>query len=486
MPKRRLYLIQGEAGVGKTTLALQFLLEGDRRGEPGLYITLSESRDELLEVARSHGWSLANLHILELSSFAEQLGEEWQNTLFHTAEVELQDVAKIIFEEIARVEPARIVIDSLSELRLLSQTPLRYRRQILGLKQFLSNQNSTTLCLDGLIGLNKLEDRQMESLCHGVISLRRTEATYGPDRLQVAVRKLRGSHFIGGHHDYAIKTGGISVFPRVEASKYHLLDFVQESMSCGISGIDALLGGGLDRGTSTLIVGAAGTGKSSLAINYAHAAACRGEHVSLFVFDENRALYLAKAKAFGLDLGLFVSEGQVAIHQVNPAGLSPGEFAQLVKTAVANEGTRVLVIDSLTGYNQSIEGGKVLGLQLHELLSYLGQQGVVTILILAQHGYMDHMHSAVDVTYLADTVLTLRFFEADGRVRQAISVAKKRSGGHERTIREYAVTPGGLLVGEPLDQFRGVLTGVPVYLGDGSAILDPAKQGGLPRGTTQR
>jgi circadian clock protein KaiC len=365
---------------------------------------------------------------------------------------------------------------------LLSQGPLRYRRQILGLKQFLSTRNSTTLCLDDLTGLDKIEDRQLESLCHGVISLRRTEASYGPDRLQVAVRKLRGTRFVGGHHDYAIETGGIRVFPRVEASKYHNLDFVQESMSCGISGIDALLGGGLDRGTSTLIMGPAGTGKSSLAINYAHAAACRGEHVSLFVFDENRALYLAKAKAFGLDLDLFIKNRQVAVHQVNPAGLSPGEFAQLVKEAVATEGTRVLVIDSLTGYNQSIEGGKVLGLQLHELLSYLGQQGVVTILILAQHGYMDQVHSAVDVTYLADTVLTLRFFEANGRVRQAISVAKKRSGGHERTIREYAVTPGGLLVGEPLDQFRGVLTGAPVYLGEGPAILDPAKQGGLPSG----
>ncbi|HEY0792063.1 MAG TPA: ATPase domain-containing protein, partial [Chthoniobacterales bacterium] len=381
LPLRRLYLIQGEPGVGKTTLALQFLLEGDRLGKSGLYITLSESRDELLEVVQSHGWSLGNLHILELASFAEHLSEEAASTLFYPAEVELKDVSRIIFEEVSRVEPARIVIDSLSELRLLSQSALRYRHQVLGLKQFLSTRNSTTLCLDGLTGVDDLEDRQLESVCHGVISLRRTEANYGPDRLQLAVRKLRGSRFMGGHHDYVIETGGIQVFPRVEASTDNGLDFVQESTSCGISGIDSLLGGGLDRGTSTLIMGPAGAGKSSLAINYAHAAACRGEHVSLFVFDENRALYLAKAKAFGLDLDPFIRNGRVAVHQVNPAGLSPGAFAQLVKEAVVNQGTRLLVIDSLTGYNESIEGGRFLGLQLHELLSYLGQQGVMTIMI---------------------------------------------------------------------------------------------------------
>ncbi len=468
-PPHALYLLQGDPGVGKTTLAMQFLLAGFRRGESCLYVTFSETREELFAVARSHGWSLDGIGFLELTNFAQQLTAEAENTLFDPADIELHDVTKIVFAEVERIKPARAVFDSMSELRLLSQSALRYRRQILSIKQFLAAQPCTTLLLDDLTSADAKDDRQLESVCHGVIALRRDELPYGADRRQLSIRKIRGSSFLGGPHDYVIETGGVKVFPRIVPGEHHR-DFAREPVSCGIEGIDTLLGGGLDRGTSNLLMGPSGTGKSSLAVTYAHFTATRGERVALFTFDENLDLYLAKATSFGIDLRPFIRDGVLRAQQVDPAELSPGQFAQLLLNFVEQETARMVIIDSLNGYSKAMQQGKILDLQLHETLTYLGQLGVVTIMILAQGGFLNELRSPVDLTYLADTVIILRHFETGGSIRQAISVAKKRSGGHERTIREFKVTKTGLWVGEPLLQFRGVLTGVPVLESGPGAI----------------
>jgi circadian clock protein KaiC len=460
-PLHALYLLQGDPGVGKTTLALQFLLAGSRRGESCLYVTFSETREELFAVARSHGWSLDGIGVLELSNFAQQVTAEAENTLFDPADIELHDVTKIIFAEVERIKPGRAVFDSMSEVRLLSQSALRYRRQILSIKQFLAARACTTLLLDDLTSADSKDDRQLESVCHGVIALRRDELPYGADRRQLSIRKIRGSSFLGGPHDYVIETGGVKVFPRIVPGEHHR-DFAREPVSSGIEGIDTLLGGGLDRGTSNLLMGPSGTGKSSLAVTYAHFTATRGERVALFTFDENLELYLAKATSFGIDLRPFIREGVLRAQQVDPAELSPGQFAQLVLNSVEQENVRMVIIDSLNGYSKAMQEGKTLDLQLHETLTYLGQLGVVTIMILAQGGLLNELRSPADLTYLADTVIILRHFETEGSIRQAISVAKKRSGGHERTIRELKVTETGLWIGEPLLQFRGVLTGIPV------------------------
>jgi circadian clock protein KaiC len=468
-PSHALYLVQGDPGVGKTTLAMQFLLAGSRRGESCLYITFSETREELFAVARSHGWSLEGIGVLELSNFAQQLTAEVENTLFDPADIELHDVTKVVFAEVERIKPRRAVFDSMSELRLLSQSPFRYRRQILSVKQFLAERGCTTLLLDDLTSADAKDDRQLESVCHGVIALRRDELAYGAERRQVSIRKIRGSSFLGGPHDYVIETGGVKVFPRIVPGEHHR-DFAREPLSCGIEGIDALLGGGLDRGTSNLLMGPSGTGKSSLAVNYAHFSATHGEKVALFTFDENLDLYLSKATSFGIDLRPFIRDGVLRAQQIDPAELSPGQFAHLVLNFVERENVRMVIVDSLNGYSKAMQDSKILDLQLHEMLTYLGQVGVVTIMVLAQSGFLNEFHSPLDLTYLADTVIILRHFEAGGSIRQAISVAKKRSGGHERTIREFSVGAKGLRVGEPLLQFRGVLTGVPVLESGPGAI----------------
>jgi circadian clock protein KaiC len=470
-PPSALYLLQGDPGVGKTTLAMQFLLAGSRRGESCLYVTFSETREELFVVARSHGWSVDDIGILELSNFAQQLTAEAENTLFNPADIELHDVTEIVFAEIERIKPTRAVFDSMSELRLLSQSALRYRRQILSIKQFLAARACTTLLLDDLTSADAKDDRQLESVCHGVIVLRRDELPYGADRRQLSIRKIRGSNFLGGPHDYVIETGGVKVFPRIVPGEHHR-DFAREPVSCGIEGIDTLLGGGLDRGTSNLLMGPSGTGKSSLAITYAHFTATRGERVALFTFDENLDLYLAKATSFGIDLRPFLRDGFVRAQQIDPAERSPGQFAQLLLDFVEQENTRMVIIDSLNGYSKAMQDSKILDLQLHEILTYLGQLGVVTIMVLAQGGFLNELRSPADLTYLADTVIILRHFESGGSIRQAISVAKKRSGGHERTIREFKVTAEGLWVGEPLLGFRGVLTGVPVLESGPGAMGD--------------
>ena len=384
---------------------------------------------------------------MELSNFAQQLTAEAESTLFDPADIELQDVTKIIFAEVERINPGRAVFDSVSELRLLSQSALRYRRQILSIKQFLAARACTTLLLDDLTSADSRDDRQLESVCHGVIALRRDESAYGAERRHISIRKIRGSSFLGGPHDYLIETGGVKVFPRIVPKEQHR-DFVREPVSCGVEGMDVLLGGGMDRGTSNLLMGPSGTGKSSLAITYAHSAAARGERAALFTFDENLDLYLAKATAFGIDLRPFIREGLLRAQQVDPAEVSPGQFAHLLLNFVERE--------------KAMQEDKILSLQLHEMLTYLGQLGVVTIMVLAQSGFLNEFRSPVNLTYLADTVIILRHFEARGAIHQAISVAKKRSGGHESTIREFKVSAKGVWVGEPLLQFRGVLTGVPV------------------------
>jgi circadian clock protein KaiC len=469
-PAQAFYLLQGDPGVGKTTLAMQFLLAGSHRGESCLYVTFSETREELFTVARSHGWSLDRIDILELSSFAQQLTAETENTLFDPADIELHDVTKTVLAEIERIKPKRAVFDSMSELRLLSQSVLRYRRQILGIKQFLAARACTTLLLDDLTSGDK-DDRQLESVCHGVIALRCNELPYGAERRQMSIRKIRGSSFLGGPHDYVIETGGVKVFPRIVPRNHHH-DFAREAVLSGIGGIDTLLGGGLDRGTSNLLMGPSGTGKSSLAVSYAHSAAARGEGVALFTFDENLGLYLSKAASFGIDLKPFIRDGVVHARQIDPAELVPGQFAHLLLNLVEQENVRMVIIDSLNGYSKAMQSDTTLELQLHETLSYLGQVGVVTIMVLAQGGFLNELRSPVDLTYLADTVLILRHFEASGSVRQSISVAKKRSGGHERTIREFKVTEKGLWVGEPLLRFRGVLTGIPVLESRPGALED--------------
>jgi circadian clock protein KaiC len=458
LPPRRLYLIQGAPGCGKTTLALQFLLTGARAGEKALYISLSETREEVEEVARSHGWPLESIEIVELSAIDQQLAAQSQNTLFHASEVELTETTKLLLDAVERVKPTRVAFDSLSELRLLSQTPLRYRRQILAFKQYFAGRNCTTLLLDD--STVDAVDSHVLSLAHGVISLDRLAPEYGGERRRLLVRKVRGTTYRGGNHDFVIEKGGLRVFPRLVAAEHHR-PFPTEDIASGVRGLDTLLGGGLARGTSTLLSGPPGTGKSTVALKFALAAAARGDKVALYTFDES--LGVLHARAAGLKFGLadMIEGGNVVAVQIDPAELSPGELASRIQQAVEKEGVKVVFLDSLNGYLQSMGEERFLNLQLHELLTYLNQQGIVTMMIVTPQGLLGNMQSPIDVTYLADTVITFRFFEAHGAVHKAISVIKKRTGDHERTIRELTIKPSGITVGPALEDFRGVLTGTP-------------------------
>jgi len=463
-PANRLYLVEGDPGTGKTTLALQFLLEGVRRGEPVLYVTLSETKEELTAVARSHGWSLEGVGLHELVPAADSLKAETQYTIFHPSEVELGETTRAVIEEVERIKPRRVVFDSLSEMRLLARDPLRYRRQILALKQFFAGRKSTVLLLDDRTAADT--DLQVQSIAHGVLMLEQLELDYGAERRRMRVSKLRGSRFRGGFHDFAIRTGGVEVFPRLVAAGRHM-EFEPGSVASGVAELDALLGGGLDRGTATLFLGPAGSGKSSLAAHFAAAAAARGEPAAAFIFDEGVNTYLGRAAGLGTDLRAEVEAGRFKVQQVDPAELSPGEFAHSVCTAVEG-GVRLVIIDSLNGYLQAMPDERFLTAQMHELLTYLNQQGVVTLLVMAQHGFLGTgMSSPVDVSYLADTVVLLRYFEVAGAIRRAVSVVKKRTGRHEDTIREMRLSAArGIEVGEPLTAFRGVLTGVPMFTED--------------------
>jgi circadian clock protein KaiC len=455
----RLYLIEGMPGSGKTTLAFQFLLEGARRGEPSLYLTLSETKDEVLGVAESHGWSLDGVTISELMPGEATLESDAQYTVFHPSEVELSETTRRILDEVQRVEPTRIVFDSLSELRLLSGGALRFRRQILALKHFFAGRRSTVLLLDDLT--SDQHDLQVQSIAHGALLLEHVVPLFGDARRRVSVTKFRGSDFRGGYHDYVIRRGGLQVFPRLVAAEHRQLSS-RDRLQSGMAALDAMLGGGLERGTSTLIQGAAGTGKSTIASLFAASTATHGEHAAFFIFDESANTLFGRARGLNIPLEEHADAGRILVRQIDPAELSPGEFVHVIRAAVDKLKTRLVIIDSLNGFLNSMPDEKFLIVQLHELLTYLGQEGVATVLIAAHQGMLGtRMSAPVDASYLADAVLMMRYFEAEGEVRQAISVVKMRGGEHERGIREFSMKDGRIAIGEPLRNYRGVLTGVP-------------------------
>lgn len=463
-PQDHVFLIQGDPGAGKTTLSLQFLLEGAKRGEKGLYLTLSESVKELHTVARSHGWSLDDITVHEQLVGEEMLSEEEDLTLFHPSEIELWETVKSLLRVVEREQPKRVVLDSLSEIRLLSQSTLRYRRQILALKEFFANRNITAFFLDDRTA--EINDLQLHSVPHGVVVLERLAPMYGAPRRRLEVVKVRGVNYRGGFHDFSIVTGGIVVFPRPKFTS-HRKDSTTGQISSGIKGIDELTGGGLGRGNSTLIMGPAGAGKSTLAVQYVVAAAARGERAAMFVFDESLGTLFARAEDLSMPLRKTVDDGMVTIQQIDPAELAPGEFGCEVRKAVEENDVKVVVIDSLNGYLNAMPEERFLTLHLHELLCYLGERGVATILVMAQHGLIGAgMTASVDVSYLADCVILLRYYEADAQIHKAISVLKKRSGPHEKFIRDYDMDAEGIHVGPPLTQFRGLLTGTPVQGGN--------------------
>lgn len=468
LPEHRLYLLKGSPGVGKTTLALQFLLHGRARGEKGMYIALSETEDEIRAVADSHGWALEGLTIFELSALEQQLAEESQNTVFHPSEVELTETTKLLQQRIEEARPARLVIDSLSELRLLSDTPLRYRRQMLGLKQFFAGRKMTVMLLDDHAADGG--DLHVQSIAHGVITIEQLESDYGAERRRLKVNKLRGVNFVGGYHDAIIEPGGLRVFPRLVAAE-HQVHFDEALLKSGLVNLDAIVGGGIDRGTSCLFLGPAGSGKSSLATQFAIAAAERGENVQAYLFEENMRTLIRRAQSLGMPLERHLASGRIGLLQVDPAELAPGQFIELVRSAVEQRRPSVILIDSLNGYLQAMPDVKFLNIQLHELLAFLSRQGIATLLTVAQHGLFGQMNSPVDLTYLADTVVLLRYFEQAGRIRKAISIIKKRIGSHEDTIRELRLARDGIVVGEALQKFEGVLTGVPRYTGSGEKML---------------
>lgn len=456
--RRRLFLVEGVPGSGKTTLALQFLREGARLGESVLYVTLSETEEELRAVSSAHGWTLEGIEIRELTSAASALDGDQLNTMFHPSEVELVSTMKPILAEVDTLRPSRVVFDSLSELRLLAGSPLRYRRQILALKQFFATRDCTVILLDDLTASDR--DLQVQSIAHGVVMLDQLNSEYGVDRRRLRVIKYRGVNFRGGYHDYVIQTGGLRVFPRLVAAEHR-----QEGRSgkrpSNLPELDALLGGGLEEGTSTLIAGASGTGKSTLAAQFVVAAAGAGRRGALYLFDERPETLLTRCASVNVDLRSCVEKGMVEITQIDPAELTPGELIHNIRTAV-DSGVDIIVIDSLNGYLNAMPEERFLTIQLHELLAFLGQRNVSTLLIGTHQGLLGgEMQAPVDTTYLADAVILIRYFESKGEVRQAISVMKQRAGFHERTIREFKMGDGRISVGEVLTQFRGILTGTP-------------------------
>jgi circadian clock protein KaiC len=469
-----LYLIDGDPGTGKTTVGLQFLLEGRAHGERVMYVTLSETAEELRATATSHGWSLDDVDIFELSA-AQPAAPAEAYTLFHPSEIELQETVETVLAAIQERNPTRVVLDSLSEMRLLARDPLRFRRQILALKQFFGERDATVLMLDDRSAPDG--DMQLYSLAHGVLMLEHLAVDYGSERRRLQVKKMRGARFRGGFHDFRIQTGGLQVYPRLETGTVSGFS-KSEAVASGSESLDTLLGGGLSSGTSTLITGAAGTGKSVLCLQYAIAAASRGEKVHFYLFDERAATFRSRATELKLALRKAEASGNVTIHQIEPTQMSPGEFADKLRAAVTEEKVTMVVIDSINGYLQAMPSERLLAIQVHEVLSFLANNHVTSILTLVQQGvFGGPIDEAAEVSYLADTVVLLRYFEHAGAVRQAISVVKKRSGDHEHTIRECRVAVGGLSVGEPLTAFRGVLTGIPEYDGRDEPLMNEVAAG---------
>jgi circadian clock protein KaiC len=460
LPRNRLYLVEGNPGVGKTTLALQFLLEGLKQGERVLYVTLSETKDELEAVAKSHGWTLDKIEIIDLSAVDRVTSSTTQNTLFHPAEVELNHLTQLLLEEVKRIEPTRVVLDSLSEMRLLAQNPLKYRRQVLMFKQYFSKLNCTVLMLDDMTAAD--HDTQVQSIVHGIVTMTNMPLKFGVYRRYITVTKLRGRKFKEGNHDYTIERGGLAVYPRLVAAE-HTAPLTKEMFSSGNKELDTLLGGGLHAGTSNLFMGPAGSGKSTVCSMFAYQSAKRGQHVLYYAFDESTNTLRARSKEMGMDFAPLESEGKVIIEQIDPAQTSPGEFASTIIANIEKHKSRMVIIDSLNGYVSAMPGEEFLSLHMHELLTYLGQQNVVTIMIMAQHGLLGSIGSPADVSYIADTVVLLRFFEAVGDVKKAISIIKKRSGSHETTIREMVMAGNKISFGDPLKQFQGVLSGIPNF-----------------------
>jgi circadian clock protein KaiC len=470
LPANRLYLIEGQPGAGKTTLALQFLLEGRAQGETVLYVTLSETSEELTTVAQSHGMSLEGVHLFELSSAEEVLGPGREQSVLHSWEMELGETIRLIQEQVEAVKPTRVVFDSLSEMRLLAQDPLRYRRQILALKQYFIGRQITVLLVDDLTGGER--DEHLHSLCHGVVTLERLTLDFGAARRRLQVQKLRGVDFTAGYHDLVIRPGGLQVFPRLVAQDHHR-PFVGEAVSCGVPELDQLLGGGPLRGTCTMISGPAGSGKTTVALQYLYSCCERGEKATLYEFDERIGTLMVRCDAMGIDLRKHIDAGTLVIRQIDPAEVSPGEFDSILREEVEIRGAKMIVIDSLNGYMSAMPQEQQIVLQMHELLSYLNQLGIVTFLINPQLGLLGTMATGnINISYMADAVLLIRFFEADGRLRKAISALKNRSGPHEDSIRELRIDSQGIRVGDVLTDFRGVLTGTPEYTGARSPLLE--------------
>ncbi|RAK61180.1 circadian clock protein KaiC [Phenylobacterium hankyongense] len=468
LAKDRLYLFEGSPGTGKTTAALSFLRAGAEIGERVLYISLAETEEELRESALSHGWMLEGVEIFELIPPESLLDDRQQQSLLYSSDLELGETTRMIFEAVERVQPSRVVIDSLSEIRLLAQSSLRYRRQVLALKHYFAKHRATVLLLDDLT--TDTLDKTVHSVAHGVVRLEELAPEYGAERRRIRVVKYRGRKFRGGYHDFTIKTGGLEVYPRLVSAE-HKTAFERAPLPSGITGLDSLLGGGVERGSSCLILGPAGTGKSLMSVYFAITAIARGDRAALFIFDEELGLLFDRTRALGIDLEGLRDRGDLLIHQVDAAELSPGEFTARVRECVDKADIRVVVVDSLNGYQAAMPEEKFLLLHIHELLQYLNRQGATTFLTVAQHGLVGDMKAPVDVTYLADTVLLLRYFEAIGEVRRAVSVIKKRAGRHEKTIREYEITDTGLSVGPPLVNFQGVLRGVPNFVGPGAGLM---------------
>ncbi|MFZ0424754.1 MAG: ATPase domain-containing protein [Xanthobacteraceae bacterium] len=469
LARNRLHLLEGSPGTGKTTIALQFLLAGSEVGETGIYVSLAETENELRDGARSHGWTIGpNVEIFELVPPESVLDPDQHQSLLYSSDLELGETVQRIFDSIERLRPNRVVIDSLSEIRLLAQSSLRYRRQILALKHYFAQNNSTVIMLDDLT--TETTDRAVHSIAHSVIHLDELAPIYGGERRRLRVVKCRGQSFRGGYHDFTILPGGIAVYPRLVAAD-HRKDFSGQIVPSGVAALDKLLGGGVTTGSTTLMVGPAGTGKSLLALHYLAAAIARGERGAMFVFDEELGLLMSRAKSLGIDLEGMRDAKKLFIEQMDAAELSPGEFSHRVRACVDHEKIRTVVIDSLNGYQASMPEEQYLVLHLHELFQYLNRQGAATFLTVAQHGMIGDMKQTIDVTYLADTVIMLRYFEAHGRVRRALSVVKKRTGSHEDTIREFRITGHGIDVGPALHEFQGVLRGVPTYVGGTGPLM---------------